>query len=117
MRWTILSKAKIMIGHNVSLDRLSVSQYINKLSDRLEVEGRLSLSSCFDFLQNPTTEEEARHEVVVTFLSVLEMGKLGLIRVAQVESTSDDEEIYIESAVESLKQRLAEQMPSEDEYR
>ncbi len=116
----IMSKAKLTVSHNVSIDRLSVSQCINALSDRLEAEGRISLSSCFGFLQRPSTEEEARHEVVVTFLSILEMGKLGLIRVSQLEmrdGEDTDEEIFIESAVEGLKQQLIDKLPSEDEYR
>lgn len=116
----IMSKAKLTVSHNVSIDRLSVSQCINKLSDRLELEGTISLSSCFSFLNSPATEEEARHEVVVTFLSILEMGKLGLIRVSQIDAGDDpeaDEEIYIESAVESLKEQLIGKLPSEDEYR
>ncbi|MCP4448891.1 MAG: segregation/condensation protein A [Myxococcales bacterium] len=114
----LLSKAKISVSHNVAVDRLSVSQCINVLSDRLETEGRISLSSCFTFLHTPMSESEARHEVVVTFLSILEMGKVGLIRVTQVESTgNDDEEIHIESAVEALKEKLLDKLPSEDDYR
>jgi segregation and condensation protein A len=114
----ILSKAKITVSHTVSIDQLSVSQCINMLSERLERERRISLSSCFTFLTKPISVEEAKHEVVVTFLSILEMGKLGLIRLAQVESTSfDDEEIYVESAVEGLKEVLLDKLPSEDDYR
>lgn len=117
----IMSKARLTVSHNISIDRLSVSQCINALSDRLESEGRISLSSCFTFLDTPATEEEARHEVVVTFLSILEMGKLGLIRVSQILAGDDeedsDEEIFIESAVEGLKQQLIDKLPSEDEYR
>ena len=114
----ILAKARITMSHDVRIDALSVSQCINMLSERLENEGRLSLSSCFTFLTQPMTEEDARQEVVVTFLSMLEMGKLGLIRLVQLESTSDDnEEIFIESAVESLREVLLDQMPSEDDYR
>ncbi len=116
----LLGKAKIAVSHNVAIDRLSVSQCINVLSDRLVSEGRISLSSCFTFLHTPMTVEEARHEVVVTFLSILEMGKLGLIRVTQLEGTGrdeDDEEIHIESAVDALKERLQDKLPSEDDYR
>ena len=112
----LLGKAKITVSHNVAIDRLSVSQCINVLSDRLEAEGRISLSSCFTFLHTPMTEEEARHEVVVTFLSILEMGKLGLIRVMQTED-DESEEIHIESAVEALKEKLLDKLPSEDDYR
>ena len=116
----LLGKAKIAVSHNVAIDRLSVSQCINVLSDRLVAEGRISLSSCFTFMHTPMTVEEARHEVVVTFLSILEMGKLGLIHVTQQEGTGsdeDDEEIHIESAVEALKEKLQGKLPSEDDYR
>jgi chromatin segregation and condensation protein Rec8/ScpA/Scc1 (kleisin family) len=106
------------VSHDVSIDSLSVSQCINMLSDRLEKEQRISLSSCFTFLTKPMTIEEAKQEVVVTFLSVLEMGKLGLIRLVQLESSTDEsEEIFIESAVESLKEVLLDKLPSEDDYR
>jgi segregation and condensation protein A len=114
----ILAKARITVSHDVSIDTLSVSQCINMLSDRLEKERRISLTSCFTFLTQAMSVEDARHEVVVTFLSVLEMGKLGLIRLVQLESTSDDnEEIYLESAVESLKDQLIDKLPSQDDYR
>jgi segregation and condensation protein A len=121
----ILSKAKIKVSHEVNLDRLSVSQCINQISERLETEGRIRLSSCFRFLSEPMTLAEARHEVVTTFLSILEMAKLRLIRVTQVESEmtreeregADDEEIFIESAVTDMKERLEGALPAEDEYR
>ncbi len=114
----ILRKAQITVSHNVAIDRLSVSQCINMLSDRLEAEGRISLSSCLTFLHTPMSEDEARHEVVVTFLSLLEMGKLGLVRISQLECTNDDdEEIFLESAVEALKEKLVDKLPSEDDYR
>ncbi len=114
----ILRKAQITVSHNVAIDRLSVSQCINMLSDRLEAEGRISLSSCLTFLHTPMSEDEARHEVVVTFLSLLEMGKLGLVRITQLECTdNDDEEIFLESAVEALKEKLIDKLPSEDDYR
>jgi segregation and condensation protein A len=79
----VLSRAKIKISHNVHIDRLSVSERINQLADRLEHEGSFTFTSCFRFLQEEVTLEEARHEAVVTFLAVLEMAKLGVIRVWQ----------------------------------
>lgn len=116
----MLSKAKIVESHNVSVESLSVSQCINMLSERLEAEGRIALSSCFTFFHTPMSEYDARAEVVVTFLSILEMGKLGLIRVMQFEGAEegdDPEEIYIESAVEGLKERVVDRFSNEDDYR
>ncbi len=116
----MLGKAKIIESHNVSVESLSVSQCINMLSERLEKEGRIALSSCFTFFHTPMSEFDARAEVVVTFLSILEMGKLGLIRVMQFETSQegdDPEEIYIESAVEGLKEQVVDRFSNEDDYR
>lgn len=78
-----LSRAKIRISHEVAVDRLSVSERINQLADRLEREGSFTFESCFRFLREEMSLAEARHEAVVTFLAVLEMAKLGLIAVWQ----------------------------------
>lgn len=103
----VLSKAKIKISHQVSVDRLSVSERINQLADRLEREGSFSFYSCFRFLREEVTIEEARHEAVVTFLAMLEMAKLGVIRVWQAasgeEGPSGDEDIVIARAGERVR--------------
>ncbi|HKE16136.1 MAG TPA: segregation/condensation protein A [Kofleriaceae bacterium] len=78
-----LSRAKIRLSHEVSVDRLSVSERINQLADRLEREGSFTFQSCFRFLVQEMSMAQARHEAVVTFLAVLEMARLGLIRVWQ----------------------------------
>ena len=79
----VLSCAKIRISHEVTVDRLSVSERINQIADRLSAEGTFTFSSCFRFLREEVTLEEARHEAVVTFLALLEMAKLGVIRLWQ----------------------------------
>ena len=79
----VLASAKIRISHQVTVDRLSVSERINQIADRLEAEGTFTFSSCFRFLREEVTIEEARHEAVVTFLALLEMAKLGVIRLWQ----------------------------------
>jgi segregation and condensation protein A len=79
----VLASAKIRISHQVTVDRLSVSERINQIADRLEAEGTFTFSSCFRFLREEVTIDEARHEAVVTFLALLEMAKLGVIRLWQ----------------------------------
>jgi len=79
----VLGQAKIKISHQVSVDRLSVSERINQIADRLDAEGTFTFYSCFRFLREEVTLEEARHEAVVTFLALLEMAKLGVIRLWQ----------------------------------
>jgi segregation and condensation protein A len=109
----LLKRARIKLAHEVGLDRLSVSQRINQLAERLDNESSFTFTSCFRFLHEEVTIEEARNEAVVTFLAILEMCKLGLIRVSQPE---DDEEIYINRAREDFRERLAEATPSDDQY-
>lgn len=79
----VLASAKVKITHQVNVDRLSVSDRINQIADRLEAEGTFTFASCFRFLREEVTLEEARHEAVVTFLALLEMAKLGVIRLWQ----------------------------------
>jgi segregation and condensation protein A len=79
-----LSRAKIrMARHEVSIDRMTVRDRINDLVARLEAAEELRFFSCFRFLQEEVTAEEARHEAVVTLLAILEMAKLGLLMVYQ----------------------------------
>ena len=101
-----LSRAKIRLSHEVSVNRLSVSERINQLSDRLDSEGSFTFESCFRFLLEEMSLAQARHEAVVTFLAVLEMARLGLIRVwqelvasrrdadAQAEDAADEHDDY-----------------------
>jgi segregation and condensation protein A len=111
-----MRKAKIRLAHNVIVERLSVSQRISELTDRLEREASFSFLSCFRFLQEGVemTANEVRHEAVVTFLAILEMAKLGIITVSQPEG---DEDILIARRAENLRERVAETVVSTDEYR
>ena len=111
----VMRQAKVKVAHNVLIDRLSVSQKIAELTDRLEKEGRFSFTSMFSFLKEGVerTVEEIKHEAVVTFLAILEMGKLRLLRVSQLEAEG---EIYIERAVEDLRERV-EAGIARDDYR
>jgi chromatin segregation and condensation protein Rec8/ScpA/Scc1 (kleisin family) len=100
------------------IDRLSVSQKISELTDRLEKEGRFAFTSMFSFLRDgqPRTVEEVRHEAVVTFLALLEMAKLRLIALAQ--APEDDEEIFIQRAAEDLRSRVEQSVArGNDDYR
>jgi chromatin segregation and condensation protein Rec8/ScpA/Scc1 (kleisin family) len=97
------------------IDRLSVSQKISELTDRLEAEGRFTFSSMFSFLRDglPRAIAEIRHEAVVTFLALLEMAKLRLIGLSQPEG----EEIIIERAGEDLRTRMELGVARSDDYR
>ena len=89
----VMRQAKVKVTHNVLIDRLSVSQKISELTDRLETEGRFAFTSMFSFLRDgqPRTVEEIRHEAVVTFLALLEMAKLRLIALTQQEDEEEED--------------------------
>ncbi len=133
----VMRLAKIKVTHNVIIDRLSVSQKIGELTDRLERERSFSFSSMFTFLRTgaEVSLADVRHEAVVTFLALLEMAKLRLIVLqqrllrdvvaagegadAEVDDDGrvDDSEIYIARATEDLRARVASGVASSDDYR
>jgi chromatin segregation and condensation protein Rec8/ScpA/Scc1 (kleisin family) len=77
----VLEKAAPKHTHNVLVDRMSISDRINQLVDRLEGGGG---SFRFDsILDRNLSEFELRHQVVVTLLAVLELARLRVIRVLQ----------------------------------
>ncbi|MEJ7597140.1 MAG: segregation/condensation protein A [Kofleriaceae bacterium] len=111
----VMQQAKVKVSHDVLIDRLSVSQKIAELTDRLEAEGRFSFSSMFSFLRAGVARSlaEIKHEAVVTFLALLEMAKLRLIGLSQ---PIDDDEIFIERARDDLRARV-EATVARDDYR
>ena len=86
--------------HEVSVDRISISDRINQLVDVLRLRPSISFSDLFE-------GERTRSEMVITFLSVLEMVKLGLSKVHQAQERS---EIYITatSSMEEVEKLLAQ---------
>ena len=121
----VMRQAKLKVSHNVLIDRLSVSQKIADLTDRLESEGRFAFTSMFSFLRDGVvrTVEEVRHEAVVTFLALLEMAKLRLITITQhvpepdAPTAQSDEEIFIERATADLRARVEQTVARSDDYR
>ncbi|MCE9575179.1 MAG: segregation/condensation protein A [Deltaproteobacteria bacterium] len=114
----LLRRAKIKVTHDVMIDRLSVSQKIAELTDRLEIEGTFTFTSMFSFLREgvEVTIAELRHEAVVTFLALLEMAKLRLIAISQPEPDGDGE-IYVARAADDLRSKVASAVAGSDEYR
>ena len=72
------------------VDRLSLSDRINQLHDRLLRETTFTFQSCFAFVTSgELAPAELREQVVVTFLAILEMARLKLLRIAQAEPQAD----------------------------
>jgi len=112
----LMRAAKVRITHNVLIDRLSVSQRISELTDRLEAEGTFTFTSMFRFARGDVemSMAEIRHEAVVTLLAILEMAKLRLISVAQPDGAED---IMISRATEDLRAAVARTVVGSEEYR
>jgi len=73
---------------DLSADRISVKEKINELVDIFENQKSLTFTELFTGSYN-------RHDVIVTFLAVLEMVKLSLINIAQHVQTGIIRLIYI----------------------
>jgi segregation and condensation protein A len=112
----LMRTAKVRITHNVLIDRLSVSQRISELTDRLEAEGQFTFTSMFRFTRADAemSMAEIRHEAVVTLLAILEMAKLRLIHVAQPDEAED---ILISRATDDLRAAVARTVVGSEEYR
>jgi segregation and condensation protein A len=83
----VLKARKIEIPHEVFVERLSIGDRISVIADRLRLEERITFTSLFSDLR-----EFEKHRAVPTFLAVLEMARLKLIKVHQPERHA---EIYI----------------------
>jgi segregation and condensation protein A len=81
----VLERAAPRFAHDVIIDRISISDRINQIVDRLEAGGG---SFRFDSIMDlDATEPELRHQVVVTLLAVLELARLLVVRVVQDPSS------------------------------
>jgi segregation and condensation protein A len=82
----VLARAKVEIEHEVSFDRMSIAERIQELSARLNGSARIRFEDLIG-------EGRHRSDLVLTFLALLEMTRLKMTRVLQVDPLSD---IYIE---------------------
>ena len=83
-----IAKAAIKRIHRVTAKTQSIAHRILEIKDRLIVGRRVALSELLT-----STEEKAR-QLLITFLSTLELGKMGFVNVYQAEAFS---EIWIEA--------------------
>jgi segregation and condensation protein A len=98
----LMSRAKLNLTHDVVVDRISIAERIQQLCDRLAREDTFTFVSCFEL--DGLTEQQARLDVVTTFLAILELARLKMVRIHQVE----EGEIYLNRAVQDLERAAAE---------
>jgi len=82
----VLQKAKVKISHDIVADRISITDRIHELTALLRDKKRLLFE---DLFRDLTT----RFDLVITFLAILEMAKLRMARLMQVDPFSP---LYIE---------------------
>lgn len=86
----LLEKSGKKLTHDVIIDRVSISERINQLIDRIEAGGgSFRFDACFDM---SLAEPELRSQLVVTLLAILELAKLKVVRVLQ---SPDGETLFI----------------------
>ncbi|HEY1585292.1 MAG TPA: segregation/condensation protein A, partial [Polyangia bacterium] len=111
----VLSRAKVTFTHDVVTDRISITDRINELVDRLEREGSFAFESCFSFVDDPMqTQLAVKGQVVVTFLAILEMTRLKMVRLTQADVESP---IYITKAGADLKVQVEALRERPEEYK
>jgi segregation and condensation protein A len=111
----VLSRAKVTFTHDVVTDRISITDRINELADRLESEGSFSFESLFDFVEAGVSSlGQIKGQVVVTFLAILEMTRLKMVRLTQADT---DGPIYITKAGADLKVQAEALRDRPEEYK
>lgn len=82
----VLAKSKIKLSHDVIHERITLSDRINELVDVLRVRRRLQFEELF-------TNLSTKFDLVITFLALLEMTKLRMTRLVQMDPLAP---IYVE---------------------
>jgi segregation and condensation protein A len=84
----VLDRSKVKLSHDIVADRISLTDRIGELADLLRVRRRLVFEELFDGLAS-------KFELVITFLALLEMAKLKMMRLMQAEPLGP---LYVELA-------------------
>ena len=81
----VLKRAGRKIEHEVVFDRISITERIIELTELLHGQGRIRFEELFGFDEGKPDVVPSRFSLVVTFLALLEMCRLGVARVQQEE--------------------------------
>jgi segregation and condensation protein A len=87
----LLEGKKIKVEHEITFDRLSITDRINQILTLLQERKTLTFDQLFE-----SSGAQTRFDIILTFLSLLEMTKLRLTRIFQADALSV---IHIELAL------------------
>jgi segregation and condensation protein A len=107
-----LKLAKPEHTHEILTDRLTISDAISRVAEVLRLQRRATFE---ELLAGPPEQRHTRSNVIATFLAILEMAKLKLIRIYQatVDEAGTGSEILVEA-----KDTLGEDVPQgQEDYR
>jgi segregation and condensation protein A len=108
-----LEHARPEVAHEVLTDRLTINDAIARVADVLRLGRRATFE---ELLAGPAERRHTRADVIATFLAILEMAKLKLIRIfqASLEEAGAGAEILVEA-----KDTLGDDAPAPggEEYR
>jgi segregation and condensation protein A len=102
----VLKRSSVRLDHEVVFDRISITDRIVELTERLAGRPRMRFD---EMLLEPGAPPPTRFDIVITFLSILEMVRLRVVRVYQSEPLAP---IHIELA--TLASSGAGGQPPED---
>ncbi|MCA9537572.1 MAG: segregation/condensation protein A [Myxococcales bacterium] len=88
----LLARGQFEAPHDIYVERISIGERIAQIADVLAVRGRTTFASL-------CVRARYREEVITTFLALLEMARLKLIRVTQGESRGP---VYVEARVGAI---------------
>ncbi len=92
----VLKRTNVKLDHEVIFDRISITDRMMELSDKLNVRRAMT----FEELLLDAGRAITRFDVVITFLAILEMAKLRMIRVYQSDPLAP---LHVELAVAETK--------------
>jgi segregation and condensation protein A len=98
----VLKRSNIRVDHEVMFDRISITDRIVELTEKL---GERRAMRFEDMLVDPSGRPPTRFDVVITFLAILEMARLRLIRVYQSDPLAP---IHVELSVSEGDERATD---------
>jgi len=91
----LIKKQPYVAPHEIYVERITIGERIAQIADRLGRAKRVSFASLIE-------DKVHREEVITTFLALLEMARLKLIRVDQRQVGSP---LYVEAQVDAISDR------------
>lgn len=102
---SVLKNAKVEIQHEVTADKITITERIHEIVDRMKTRPKVEFTELF-------ADAVSRFDYVITFLAILEMTRLRMTRIFQSEPYAPlhvELTITDETAMEEAKSRLPQQ--------